>query len=384
MKKWGAFAVLLLIAAIVITACGPTYYIPYPIPTPDKTDDGNVANDDWYDGNESASGTYVLRTVGDILGFAELVENGTTFKGQTVELVAGQVYDFSEVDNFSGIGNGTWAGYNNFDSLSESARPFMGVFDGKGATIMNLNMEYESSDSNDATARGFFDMIYEAEIKNLIFVNANVVGEGKPTGVAVGFSVNSKLSGIQVSGSSVEGGQGTGGVVGSAFFKEMSNTDAITTVGRYLGIENCSVQDTDILANGANAGGIAGQIGDGMGVQGQSGANTGSYFRNNKVSLNADNSIKANANAAGGFIGYSSWWNVGTQDISNNRLEIVSSDQITAAVGNSSGYFDGGDNDANISESEFTNNNVSINGTESKIIFYNATPEDGQIANIIS
>lgn len=383
MKKRGAFAVLLLIVAIAITACGPTYYIPYPIPTPDKTDDGNVANDDWYDGNESAAGTYVLRTVGDILGFAELVENGTTFKGQTVELVAGQVYDFSEVDNFTGIGDGIWSGYGSFKSIPDSERPFMGTFDGNDAVILNLDISYSSSNPDDSTARGFFDMVFEADIKNIRFVNASVVNEGKPAGVAIGFAVNSKISGIDVSDSYVKSGQGAGGIVGSVFIKELEDDhDAETTIGKHLGIENCQVVNTSIYAmDSPNAGGITGQMAESLGVKDQAAPDTVAYFRNNIVKLAADDFIKADKNAAGGFIGYGSWWNKSTKDISGNRIELVSAEQITSAQANTAGYIDGSNAYNNVQSAN--NNTIVINGTEHELVYTASTTEPGKIGNVI-
>ena len=105
-----------------------------------------------------------LATIYDVEGlkkFAEEVNGGKSFAGETVVLVA----DIDLAAQTREAGNWT--------SIGTSEKPFSGTFDGQGYTIKNLTIiEAEAKESK--AYMGFFGYAKNATIKNVVFENVTI------------------------------------------------------------------------------------------------------------------------------------------------------------------------------------------------------------------
>ncbi len=180
--------------------------------------DGSAADTRWYSDDESS---FVLYDAADLLGFKELVNGGNDFSGKTVYL-GGDIV-ISDIE-WEPIGVTVWE-----DNKGED-RPFRGVFDGRNHTISGLTMTsaagkpyYNSMDTGDYYAYGFFGGIDGATVMNVDFegVNINQPGgddttatQNNAVGAVVGAALGSStIENVSVSGS-VTGYSRTAGVVG--------------------------------------------------------------------------------------------------------------------------------------------------------------------------
>ncbi len=103
------------------------------------------------------AGIYKITNAAGITKLATLVNNGNTFQGKIVYLA--NDIDMSGV-NFTPIGS-----YTRGPSITETAKPFMGTFDGQGHSICNL--QYATSELY--VCVGFFGCVETATIRNLVF-----------------------------------------------------------------------------------------------------------------------------------------------------------------------------------------------------------------------
>jgi len=171
----------------------------------------------WYSG----SGPYELSDAADLLGFAQLVNSGTDFKGKTVQLT--QDIDLGGI-NWTPIGicnkmADTIGGSNGAPTQDYTGNsPFKGIFDGKNYTISNMTMNYEHNctvdkDGNPVVTEsyGFFGYTQYAEIKNVSFSDADIKITPKDgcTGTAnvavvAGYMFGTKVSNVNISGVTAE------------------------------------------------------------------------------------------------------------------------------------------------------------------------------------
>ena len=327
MKRFSELTALLFVVLFLLASC--TQYVFLPV-----NDFGNNGSDDTtpapaYDWITESDGTgtdpYVLKTVDDILGFAVLVTAGNTFNGKTVELVAGEVYDFGNVDDFDGIGYAIRMS-SSATAIVEPYKPFSGTFDGKGATIKNLTMVMDDTDANTDTATGFFNTVYRGTVKDIVFENCEVTSVTKHSGTAIGYALNSNVTEIIVRNSSVTASQTAGGVIGCIFYRPIV-ADGDPASGQTFTTSDNHVYNVTCYATGANAGAIAGQYFGGYTLSGSS--NSGTHvFSNNTAELNSGYTISATS-ASGGLIGYGSFGH-GKHQFHNNLIVIESAEQIVA------------------------------------------------------
>ena len=317
---------MMAISAIILLATACTQYVYVPVYVPDSEADDSIGIPDYgwvAEGNGTEENPYVLRTVEDILGFAELVTSGNTFNGKTVELVSGQVYDFSSVEDFDGIGYAIRMGANATEFVTPY-KPFSGTFDGKGATIRNLSMTMDDPDANINTATGFFNTICRATVKDINFEDCSVSSITNHTGTAIGFALNSNVSGITVRNSSVKAAQGAGGIIGCIFYRPITG-DGGPITGQSFSTTDNHAYNVNCYASAANAGAIAGQLATGYNVTGYP---TPLIFTGNTASLDSDFTLSATS-AAGGLIGYASFGH-GDNQFRSNSITIESESQIIA------------------------------------------------------
>lgn len=117
-----------------------------------------TADTSWY--GDGTATEFSLADASDLLGFADLVNNGNNFSGKTVKLTAD--IDMSGVTDFTGIG------FYEYTS-SDVYKAFSGTFDGNGKKIMNVTISKLPSQATSTTYVGvaLFGSINGATIRNL-------------------------------------------------------------------------------------------------------------------------------------------------------------------------------------------------------------------------
>ncbi|MBQ8537817.1 MAG: hypothetical protein IJ461_10500, partial [Clostridia bacterium] len=156
------------------------------------------ADTSWY---SQAQTVFTLSSAEDLLGLAQLVNDGNSFAGQTIRL--SNDIDLSAVCSSS---KRSWPG------IGAASAPFTGVFDGDGHTVSNL------------------------------YVNSSANGVGLFGTMAGGASI----SNVVVSGSVTTTGGYAGGLVG--WIRGGSGTVTLDNCGSLV----------DVTASGANAAGLIG------------------------------------------------------------------------------------------------------------------------------
>ncbi len=155
----------------------------------------------------------------DLIGFADLLNEGTTFEGKTIKLVCDIGLDNSEWTPLSG---------------------FKGTFDGNNHTISNLKIVGTSH------YVGFFNKLSgTAKVHNLKFENAKVSSTYYYVGVVAGeIEGNVVIENVSLNNIEVKSKQYAGGITGRA----LGGT-----------IKNSSVTNAKIHSDNGDLGGIVGQ-----------------------------------------------------------------------------------------------------------------------------
>ena len=192
--------------------------------------DGEV-NMPAFDGDENK----VICNLEDLKKFRDMVNDGTTFSGETITLAA-------DID----LNNEEWTPIG-------SNGGFYGTFDGGNHTISNLFV------SGNNKYVGLFGKTYSGEIKNLTIENAKVSGY-LGVGVVAGMPYTSKYTNITVTGHvEVSGMSYVGGVGGRNAYANWTN---IT-----VDVDDTSFVKADSVENGTAyrtyVGGVIGFIGEG-------------------------------------------------------------------------------------------------------------------------
>jgi hypothetical protein len=229
-------------------------------------------------------------------------------------------------------GSGDWNGGAGFSpiGLAESGAAFTGTFNGQGHTISGLTINRSTT-----SAAGLFYIIQGTTVQSVNFLGSSISGHDNSGTLAAGI-VDSNVSGIHIEQASVStaassntgglagydyanGGDvaisnswysgtvngffDTGGLVGYMSFVNITNsysTGSVSGTGNvgglvgefqdFWGINNTFSQ-ADVTASGNNAGGLLGQIGDGM---------HGAPFVYNSY---ATGSVTSSADNVGGLVG---------------------------------------------------------------------------------
>ena len=364
--------------------------------TVDKSETASEVESDsnWYTSvEEGENKTYSIDTLAELIRFGEIVSSGLDdFDGDTVNIAAG-TYDFEGIEGFS-VGKGTREDRKEGDDyvFNADANSFKGTFDGNNAVIRNWTFNagngYGSEDKN---AYGFFAVIDEAEVKNLIFEDCHLTCGSSTGGIAVGFAKDSAISEIEVRDSSVVAFQGAGAIAGRLYSYNVATEDTETS-----SIKDCKVSGTAIITNGEyydpkageateeppyNAGGIVGC------VSGRAASNGANAVSGNTVDLRGENAyVKAAGEHAGGIAGTAAWTvfsgntiilesegavgdiiaegatleggNTGSKDVAFIHQHVSSSSSVTLDEGN---HYRVGETETDISD---TNNFIERDATE--------------------
>lgn len=160
-------------------------------------------------------------TLEDLADFRDAVNNGDTFVGKTVILMAD--IDLSGIESWVPIGNTT-----NY---------FRGTFDGQENTISNMNINVNTPDTDQFV--GLFGGVRNAVIKNLTMENTSITAVGKkvraaaivgiadsdkttPSVLALNFE-NITVDGCTINAEAKAGSALVGGVVGYSYPANMKN-----------------------------------------------------------------------------------------------------------------------------------------------------------------
>ncbi|MDR3265813.1 MAG: hypothetical protein LBT15_07375, partial [Synergistaceae bacterium] len=146
---------------------------------------------------------YVIRTVGQLVAFAQSVNNGNSYAGKYVKL--GGDIELTSPGWLS-------IGFSN----KNGTQPFKGFFDGGGYVIWNLRAV-----SGQRSTVGLFGALEGATVSNISLQNVEIVGETN-VGAVAAFMKNSVLKDCSVSGS-VSGVSSVGGIVGSVLGGGLDN-----------------------------------------------------------------------------------------------------------------------------------------------------------------
>ena len=151
----------------------------------------------WYQENATE---YRLYDAADLLGFADLLKEGTTFDGKTVYLC----------NDIALNGEPAYLAA----STAHKASPFSGTFDGQGYVISGL---YTYDTSN---ATGLIPYVANtATIQNVTVVNSSFYGKENASAVVGVYSASEKdarfiMKNVHVANTAVNGTTGTAGIVG--------------------------------------------------------------------------------------------------------------------------------------------------------------------------
>lgn len=183
--------------------------------------------------------------------------------------------------------------------------PFTGNYDGMGFEIQNMVVVSEIDGYS-----GFFAVISEATIKNIVFRNAQIDCDASYSGIFAGYIYNSIIDNIIIKNSSISKSTYIGGFVGYTDSSTITNCKIQDTRleadpdsgGFYLGgfvadagatwFENCTI--TNIQITGSNSSQMIG---------GFVGSSSISGFKN----CSFEGTIDAKGTYVGGFVGYSEW-----------------------------------------------------------------------------
>ena len=195
-------------------------------------------------GNTKQSSTitiwdYTIKTLAELKTFRDRVNNGTTYKGNTIT----QIADI----NIGGSSAGNWT------PIGTNSHRFAGTYNGNNHTISNLYIKHSSGNVGD---RGLFGNTETGSvIKNLKMTNANVYSNSEAIGILVGYN-RSNISSITISSGTLTSYWRGGGICGynaGGTITSCSNNAKITYIGPL----------TNGKYNGWSMGGIVGDQGSG-------------------------------------------------------------------------------------------------------------------------
>ena len=176
----------------------------------------DAADTTWFDANNKKS-EYEISTAEELAGFAKIMGTGESFRGITITLTK-DIDLLGKKWKTAGVGT--------------TSQSFCGVFDGNNHTIKNMTIK------DDYVGSGFIRALQGATVKNLVFTNAAINGNGS-VGIVAGISEkDSEISNVCIetgsiscSGYSTRAGKNIGGLTGN-------NIDS--------SIRKCTVKNLDI------------------------------------------------------------------------------------------------------------------------------------------
>ena len=277
---------------------------------------------DW-EGSGTEKDPYIISSVGELYGLAQLVNDGNSFANQFIKL--SDDIDINKEWEV-GVNEAEYA----WSPIGTTDHPFEGTFDGNGKVIRGISVSLD----NAKEYAGLFGVIADATIKNFTLSNSKIAGTAMAMGAIVG-NGDGTLANIYCDSSVLVETSSTttvGGMVGrvqdplqkndqdrventlltvsncwfEGSIKQTSSQDSTTIVGGIVGflihgtvkVENClftgkmDCNKTTGTSKHLYVGGIFGKA---------NGASTTNYMI--KDSLSAGSEIKATVNGCSKYVG---------------------------------------------------------------------------------
>ena len=201
-KKAG---ILLLVAALLATG------MQMDVTSTTETEKIAAATKTAEPSNTNSTNTLVISTTTELKSFADDVNAGNTYEGQTVKLANDIVFDGRTANNFTPIGE------------TYSCR-FEGTFDGCGHSIRGI--VFEARDSN----QGLFGYVNDGTVQNVILESSEIVSTNSDCGGIAGEVLDGKIDNCKVIGCKISGEDGIGGIVGRLVDSTVSNCVVTGTI----------------------------------------------------------------------------------------------------------------------------------------------------------
>ncbi|MDR0764548.1 MAG: hypothetical protein LBE65_03025 [Synergistaceae bacterium] len=197
-KNWLSWLVLLVMGMFVLMSggCGggggggDTQVVeppppPPPIPIPEPQ--GNWQDDGNYDTGWYSNTPYEISTAQELAGLAKLVNNGTTFEGETIRLT-------EDID----LGDHYWRpiGVNDRDGWV-----FKGMFDGQGHTVSNTIINTQNSDAYGGLFGINFGTVKNIKVKDVLISVKNTENNWCVVGGLVGYNLTGTVVNCTATGS---------------------------------------------------------------------------------------------------------------------------------------------------------------------------------------
>lgn len=321
------------------------------------------------------NGKFFIRSGSATQSVSHISEEEAIAQGYTIIKTAQQLQDIS--NNLSGkyilmndidLTGFNWTAIGDYTNHNLGEDAFSGILDGNGYSINNFNQT-----TTDGEQCGLFNVIYNAEIKNLQISNASIKQDlgtapgANPVGILASTAASSKISHVYVTNSEITGSWGyTGAIIGTLnngsilenSYADVSISGSDSTVGGLVGL---SYSETNEDANKILSSAFKGNITSSRTAGGIVG------YADGLIIENSYSDAVLNADSVGGIIGQltSSY---GSHNVTINNTYSTSS--ITAT--SDSGSFIGEINSTNnlTINNSFTDTNISpvgsdVNGTNS-------------------
>lgn len=190
----------------------------------------------------NSNGVYEIGNLDQLKFFRDAVNDGNSFKGQTVKLT-------TSID----LNKEEWT------PIGKNGAPFQGTFDGQKNTVSNLKITRETSNFAENCGIGFFGYTNApATITNLTINNVDITGS-LYIGAVVGYGFTGKeISSCHVTGDvEIEGWWYIGGIGGNGYVSKVSDCSVVGNEGSYI---KAVSYDNEV---GSYVGGIWGYRGEG-------------------------------------------------------------------------------------------------------------------------
>jgi len=298
-------------------------------------ENGNYGVKEWYDENAT---TLYINNIYELLAFAEAVNSGKTFKGQTVVLTAD--IDLAGL-NWTPIGNDT-----NY---------FWGTFDGQDHTISNMTINVNTPDTNQFV--GFFGGVRKATLKNFKLTNVQIDVVGAKVRAAAVVAIahsnsenhttanlnfeNITVDGCVINAEAKSSSVAVGGLSGYCYPANMTN----------ISVSNLTINPK---ASGSTfAGGLVGYM---QGQNISNNGNTRAYYTVDTFNLkNITINSESDDSLIGGFAGYTYYGYITLKNATIDGFNVEVDVTKEALVGGLIGLTNRSDKGYNFTDVKITN-----------------------------
>src|SRR5690606_35097985 len=161
----------------------------------------------WYNTKDSL---FELRTLGQLRGFAELVNSGIDFHQQELRL-ANDIF-LNDTTGWAHWEKSPPDGHEQWIPIGQEEKPFCGTFDGQGHTIAGLYINR----GTESYYQGLFGLVLDGRIRNVHVKASYIKAHDHVGGVAGMIGYTSEVTCCSFQGTIIGMGHMVGGIVGKA------------------------------------------------------------------------------------------------------------------------------------------------------------------------